>query len=82
LDGWVSSSAGSPYDGTINRGGTELHACAWWRSCNIASDRGLYNPKDPETSVASNSSKTPLTEIEGICMQEDFPLSSKICSSK
>jgi LasA protease len=43
LDGWVSTSEGAPYDGSMNRGGTELRACAWWRSCEISTYWGIYD---------------------------------------
>jgi LasA protease len=43
LNGWISTSEGAPYDGSMNRGGTELRACAWWRSCEISTYWGIYD---------------------------------------
>ncbi len=55
LNGWISTSEGAPYDGSMNRGGTELRACAWWRSCEISTYWGIF-----DTSATTPQSK-PLT---------------------
>lgn len=64
MEGWIPHSTGSPYDGTLNRGGTELHACAWWRSCSIASNQGFNKLTDPVAMVSSIPSKFLLMDKE------------------
>jgi LasA protease len=56
LNGWVSSSEGAPYDGSMNRGGTELRACAWWRSCEITTYWGIF---DNSSGYSQSNSVTP-----------------------
>lgn len=70
LAGWVSTSEGAPYDGSMNRGGTELRACAWWRSCEISTHWELY---DSQASKSQKELTSPIpTQIctENACIQE------------
>jgi LasA protease len=69
LDGWISTSEGAPYDGSMNRGGTELRACAWWRSCEISTYWGIYDtsatiPQSMTTSPESTPAFYELTSGE------------------